>query len=356
MKFITRDAIENWLDHLAQDEEVDLIAPRDVDGHTMYRPVERVDDILLEYERPELSVKEYLFPATETLLRVRKRRGNVEQEEVLPNTKQVIFGVRPCDAHGLAVIDALFIAAEPADIYYRHHRERTLLVGMACPRMWEGCFCTAMGGGPDDPTHLDVLLRAVVGGYSVEIITEKGRSWFEGLPMEERLGEPPASVTTDEASTLPMTSPQDWRTQFTNNALWMRHGERCLSCRICTYVCPTCRCFDLTDRVVAEHDGTTHIERIRAWDACTSPNYRRAAGGHNSRPTKPDRLRNRFFCKFCYYPEDFGPLGCVGCGRCIVACPVGIDITEVMRDIASAVTSSYRDRDAPTSEPGKRMI
>ena len=114
----------------------------------------------------------------------------------------------------------------------------------------------------------------------------------------------------------------------------MRHGERCLSCRICTYVCPTCRCFDVTDRVVAERAGVTRIERIRAWDACTSTNYRRIAGGHNPRPTKPERLRNRFYCKFCYYPEDFGPLGCVGCGRCIVSCPVDIDITEVLQDVA----------------------
>ena len=91
----------------------------------------------------------------------------------------------------------------------------------------------------------------------------------------------------------------------------------------------------LTDRVVEERGDVTRIERIRAWDACTSTNYRRAAGGHNSRPTKPGRIRNRFFCKFCYYPEDFGPLGCVGCGRCIVSCPVDIDITEVMRDVAA---------------------
>ena len=116
----------------------------------------------------------------------------------------------------------------------------------------------------------------------------------------------------------------------------MRHGERCLSCRICTYVCPTCRCFDVVDRAVGVRNGVTHIERIRVWDACTSTNYRRAAGGHNSRPTKPVRLRNRFFCKFCYYPEDFGPLGCVGCGRCVVSCPVDIDIREVMQEVAEA--------------------
>jgi ferredoxin len=130
-----------------------------------------------------------------------------------------------------------------------------------------------------------------------------------------------------------VTPSEEWRPLF-EDEIWMRHGERCLSCRICTYVCPTCRCFDVADRVVEQRAGLTRIERIRVWDACTSTNYRRVAGGHNPRPTKPERLRNRFCCKFCYYPEDFGPLGCVGCGRCVVSCPVDIDITEVMRDVA----------------------
>jgi ferredoxin len=184
-----------------------------------------------------------------------------------------------------------------------------------------------------------VLFTAVDGGYAVQAVTEKGAalldgralSGVEGLAVEERPGDPPAPAANPE--TIPLTPPDKWRPLFEDN-LWMRHGERCLSCRVCTYVCPTCRCFDVVDRVVEQRAGITRIERIRVWDACTSTNYRRVAGGHNPRPTKPERLRNRFYCKFCYYPEDFGPLGCVGCGRCIVACPVDVDVTEVLRDVA----------------------
>jgi sulfhydrogenase subunit beta (sulfur reductase) len=331
MKFTTRNELRTWLDGLAQ--EVELVAPRDVDGHVLYRPVACSDDILFDYERPELSAKDYFLPATEVLLRVERQGSEVRQEEILPDRKQVVFGLRPCDAHGLAVIDALFLEQDPPDRYYVHHRERTVLVGLACPHMWEGCFCTSIGGAPDDPTHLDVLLREVDDGYSVEPITEKGTALLEGLALKRRKGPPPTSSAN--ADLVPVPPPEAWRPLF-EDQMWMRHGERCLSCRICTYVCPTCRCFDVTDRVIAERAGVTYIERIRAWDACTSTNYRRAAGGHNSRPTKPGRIRNRFFCKFCYYPEDFGPLGCVGCGRCIVSCPVDIDITEVMRDVAGA--------------------
>lgn len=331
MKFVKQDELRTWLDGLT--EKMDLVAPRDVGGHMLYRPVASSDEILFDYERPELSAKDYFLPATEVLLRVERQGSEVAQEEVLPDRKQVIFGVRPCDAHGLAAIDALFLEQDPPDRYYGHHRERTVLVGLACPQMWEGCFCTSVGGAPDDSTHLDVLLRTVDGGYTVEPITEKGKALLKGLSLKERKGTPPASAA--DAESVPVTPPEKWR-QIFDDQIWMRHGERCLSCRICTYVCPACRCFDVTDRVTAERGGVTYVERIRAWDACTSTNYRRAAGGHNSRPTKPGRIRNRFFCKFCYYPEDFGPLGCVGCGRCVVSCPVDIDIAEIMEEVARA--------------------
>ena len=329
MKFTTLDGLQAWLDGLAQ--ECDLVAPRDVDGNVLYRPVASSGDILFDYERPELSGKDYLLPATEVLLRTEKQGSEVAIEENLSDRRQVIFGLRPCDAHGMEVIDALFLEQDPPDQYYRRHRERTVLVGLACPQMWDGCFCTSVGGAPDNPAHLDALLRGVDGGYAVESITEKGAALLEGLPVEEQGGE--AASPTADAEPVPVTLPGNWRPLF-EDKLWMRHGERCLSCRICTYVCPTCRCFDVADRVVGERAGVTRTERIRVWDACTSTNYRRIAGGHNPRATKPQRLRNRFYCRFCYYPEDFGPLGCVGCGRCVVSCPVDIDITEVLNDVA----------------------
>lgn len=331
MRFTTLDRLKAWLDRLAR--EVDLVAPCDVDGHVLYRPVSSSEEILLDYERPELSAKDYLFPATEVLFRIEQRGKEVALEEVLPGRRQVLFGVRPCDAHGLAAIDALFLHQAPPDRFYQHHRERTVLVGMACVRMWEGCFCTSVGGGPTDATYLDVLVRPAPEGFFLQPVTPKGVAVLEGLEVTEPKGEP---LPVEEYNPpVPVTPTARWRALF-EGKLWMRHGERCLSCRICTYVCPTCRCFDVADRVVDVRPGVTRIERIRAWDACTSPNYRRVAGGHNPRPTNWERLRNRFLCKFCYYPEDFGPLGCVGCGRCIVSCPVDIDITEVMRDVAQA--------------------
>ncbi len=152
MKFATLDKLRNWLDQLAQDS--DLIAPREVEGHVFYRPVASSSEILFDYERPELSAKEYLLPATEIILKIEQQGKEVVLEEPIDDARQVLFGIRPCDAQGVAAIDALFLEEEPVDEIYRHHRERTVLVGLACPQMWEGCFCTSVGGAPDDATHL----------------------------------------------------------------------------------------------------------------------------------------------------------------------------------------------------------
>ena len=329
MRFAMLDALRAWLDRLAA--ETDLVGPRNVDGHILYRPVSSGGEVVLDFQRPELSAKDHLLPATEILLEIEQHGQDVALEEVLPKRTQVVFGIRPCDAHGLAAIDALFLEQDPPDLHYQRQRERTTLVGLACAKMWEGCFCTSVGGAPDDASHVDVLLRAADGGYGVEPVTEKGEAILEGLASEERKGEVVRPQT--DAELVPTVPPDKWRPLF-DHEMWMRHGERCLSCRICTYACPTCRCFDVAERVTAVRAGSTYVERIRVWDACTGTNYRRVAGGHNPRPTKPERLRIRFICKFCYYPEDFDPLGCVGCGRCIVSCPVDIDITEVLRDVA----------------------
>jgi ferredoxin len=127
-----------------------------------------------------------------------------------------------------------------------------------------------------------------------------------------------------------------WPKKF-EDTFWAEMSERCLSCRICAYVCPTCRCFDVRDEPVLTDNGKNQFERIRCWDSCAGSVYRRIAGGHNPREANGERLRNRFMCKFYYYPEQYGPTACTGCGRCIEYCPVNIDITEVISHLAEAI-------------------
>ncbi len=330
MKKITKAQLETWLDGLA--ESCTLAAPVDVQDKIFYKEVKNSADIAWGNEQTDMSIKTWIFPDTESILTIEQEAEKVAINDAPPPAPKVVFGVRPCDARGVLAIDALFLGQEPSDGQYARHREATTLIGLACPQMWENCFCTVVGGAPDGTDGLDILLYEVEGGYAAQIISEKGAALAADLPgVEQDLTPPPPKLTEG----LPkLKASAEWKEKF-NDEFWQKLGDRCLGCRSCTFVCPACRCFDVRDEVVSHKPGKRVFERLRAWDACTMSAYRRIAGGHNSRPTQAVRLRNRFYCKFMYYPDDFGPLGCVGCGRCIQACPVNIDILEIVTSMAN---------------------
>jgi sulfhydrogenase subunit beta (sulfur reductase) len=197
--------------------------------------------------------------------------------------------------------------------------------------MGETCFCSSVGVQPNDGCDMDIMLYAVEDGYIIEAITEKGRFLIpDGMWKETELPFPRPVLSAG----FHVPKKGLWPGHF-KDAYWAKVSERCLSCRACAYVCPTCRCFAARDEMIQPGE----FERIRCWDACAGENYRQVAGGHKARPEKEARLRNRIFCKFLYYPEQYN-LGeasaCTGCGRCIDVCPAGVDITEVLTDLENA--------------------
>ncbi|HEX9616657.1 MAG TPA: 4Fe-4S dicluster domain-containing protein [Anaerolineales bacterium] len=334
---LTRAQLAGWLDALALERI--LVAPRLREGVLLYQPVESSAELVWEFTRPVLPVKEFFFPPTERLMTIEKTGQQVRLVETLPGEHQVIFGVRPCEARGVHILDALFLDPAAKDPYYARRRENTAMIGLACREMGDTCFCTSTGSGPDDPSGVDVMLTEEDGGYRVEVVTEKG--WDL---LGDRL---PESIFQENAYTNPETilqafqpvaipAAEDWPAHF-DDPYWEQLGERCLSCRVCAYVCPTCRCFDLRDEALVGEGSEAQFERIRCWDSCTGPAYRRIAGGNNPRATPGQRLRNRFFCKFYYYPRQYGlaSSACTGCGRCIDECPVNVDITEVLNHLAA---------------------
>ena len=327
MNRIAQPDLAALLDQLAQTTK--LVAPRLVDGVLLYRPVTSASQIVWDYIRPVLSIREYFFAPTERLLRIDKQGIEVRLTEILPDEPLVIFGVRPCDARGLLALDACFLDAGPADPYYAQRRASATLVGLACEYPGPTCFCTRMGGALDDPQGMDVMLYPQDGEYTVQALTSKGQALLASWNLDAAIEPAPQSDRESKIPTL-----ESWPPHFAD-AYWQQFSERCLSCRACSYVCPTCRCFDVRDEAVLTEDGSQVYERIRCWDACTGEVYRRVAGGHNPRSEKGMRLRNRFYCKFYYYPQQYGPLACTGCGRCVESCPVNVDITEVLDYIAS---------------------
>jgi ferredoxin len=330
MMYISRVNLAKFLDTLV--EENSLVAPRNVDGVLLYQPVDQSDQIVWDFARPVMSVKDVFFPSTERLLTVEINKGSFKLQENIPGGRTVVFGVRPCDARGMEVLDALFLETEPVDTYYAARRQNTTMIGLACKEMGETCFCTSVGGAPDDKTGMDVMLTESGEGYIVEPLTDKGDSLVSSLSLEEAPG---GQTHPASAQPIPVPPLETWPSFF-NADYWETVSERCISCRICSYVCPTCRCFDVRDEELPAANGHTRSERIRCWDSCAGNVYRRIAGGHNPREAKADRSRNRMFCKFYYYSKQYGPTACTGCGRCIDACPVNIDVTEILGHLAEA--------------------
>ncbi|MCL1896088.1 MAG: 4Fe-4S dicluster domain-containing protein [Clostridiales bacterium] len=281
---------------------------------------------------PVLSPKELLLPRSETLFGLEPMTGEIHLPEYTGST--LLFGVRPCDTHSIANLDRAFLGTgkEYRDASYAARREKLTVVALACAKIpYRTCFCDSMGGGPADPMGADVMLRETKAGdaWLAESITEKGRqavALWQSAGLLTARGR--TAVPKPPSCSLEIEKPEGLSKKLISafeDPAWARFSEPCLGCGICTFICPTCYCFDID----AELTGGK-AEEFRCWDCCMFSDYSRMAGGHDPRPTKKERLRNRFLHKLAYFDERYGKTLCVGCGRCIMKCPAGIDIAEVI--------------------------
>ncbi len=337
---------------LKKDNQAGFIHALAGSGRTVWAPVERGgltrfvpgagDTVLAKpvCSNSTIPPKSIIFPQTETLYRFKP--GETVLDQPVLNKETVLLGVRPCDARAVTLLEKIFTAGV-GDPYYARRRELTTVIGLACREPKPSCFCTVVGGGPASTEGLDLLLHDLDGDYLIEIITVRGRILLEEL--QEYLEESPDEVrraaagAAEESATrirhcgdtaaLSEGLPQLWE-----HPLWEHVATTCLGCGICTFLCPTCHCFDI-------HDEVENIQgrRYRTWDSCMFEEYTRHASGHNPRPSRRERIRNRINHKYSYFVKKFGAIACVGCGRCIEFCPVNIDLTEILRQVKEALPS-----------------
>ncbi|HEY3316120.1 MAG TPA: 4Fe-4S dicluster domain-containing protein [Bacillota bacterium] len=335
MYTIAQDSLRTLLDRLSRDYL--LIAPVEEDGVTRLKPAKSGAEVSLDYGNTATSLKDFLFPQSEDLLRF-VTDGTLTIEEIQPDRKQVAFGIRPCDLASVALMDKVLTTGEFSDAHYQARRDNTVLVGLGCESPADTCFCTSYGYNPGYSGGADLMLYKDGDNYLAEALTEKGRTLVggpgEGLfkPADEASGEAVKKSYVEKevpfGSEVKVEGIDKLLDNFFNDQYWDDVSRRCLNCGTCTYVCPTCHCFLLTD----EARGGQGL-RFRCWDSCMFANYTKMAGGHNPRPSKKERVRQRFMHKLNYYSHRYGSYLCTGCGRCVAKCPVGLHIAGVINDV-----------------------
>jgi NAD(P)H-flavin reductase/NAD-dependent dihydropyrimidine dehydrogenase PreA subunit len=312
---------------------------RDEQAPGRYRIARGDGDRAFGYTVGPTSWKRYTFPSRVPIGKARRDGERTTYEPVEPDTRPLAFlGVRGCELAALRIQDRVLMEGPVADPDYAARRRAAIVVAVECTVAGATCFCTSMGTGPEIPgDDADLVLTELEDGFLVRSATPAGRALAERLPLtpagDERVGEGRAAVAAvREAIGDPVAVeglPGRLMARL-DDPQWAKIAERCLACANCTLVCPTCFCTS-----VSQASDLAGVESIseRTWDSCFSGDFAKVAGG-NFRSRPEDRYRQWLTHKFSTWVDQFGSFGCVGCGRCITWCPVGIDIREELMTIA----------------------
>jgi sulfhydrogenase subunit beta (sulfur reductase) len=308
-------------------------APVETDGGFSFRRLERWSDARLDYNRTLLPPKKYFLPPREALFHFSPERGFTPATEGLTD-RIVLFGVHACDIYALNILDDVFGGTFP-DPYYRARRKHIAVIGIDCTPD-EYCFCRSMRADFVDK-GFDLFFQDIGDYYLTFVGTALGDdmvlatgSLFEEVTRQDIDEYKRRSEDKRDAFQLDVEIrdlPEIFEMEYANE-IWEQLGDRCLSCGACTMVCPTCYCYDVRDTA---RPGTTAGTRLRTWDACLFSSHAAVAGGENFRESRASRIKFRFYHKQRGFVAEYGRPSCVGCGRCMVACPVKIDIVDVLQ-------------------------
>ncbi len=319
-------------------ETMGLFIPIKKAGEVNYHVWGEGKEVSLETLKTVKSPKDMFFPQSENMMKFKTQGKTIEVESMLDEKRPyVLFGVKACDYKAIEVLDKVFLA-DPVDTFYQERRKSTTIVTLACSKPEESCFCSAFGIDATAPQG-DVTTWLDNDNLYWQANTEKGEALtvlvnelFENGGEGEVASQQDATKKIIEklpfaALDLSRFKPENLNDLF-NDKAWASMSEACLGCGTCTFVCPTCQCFDIRDFKTSEG-----IIRYRCWDSCMYSDFTLMAHG-NSRTTQMQRFRQRFMHKLVYYPsQNDGLYSCVGCGRCVNKCPQRLNIVKVINTL-----------------------
>lgn len=334
-KTIATGSVDHWLQRLSSQAEV-LVPTRNAAGDVVLAP--RRGPAEMSFRRLHESPKRVLLPQTDDLVDFEGGKARAKMDR----TQRVLFALRPCDCQAIAALDAVF-GRDVADPHYKARRERMGLIVVACRESEDTCFCAATGSGPVARDGFDVQLVPAGDVYLVVIGSETGRQ------LVEAGGELFAEGPDDVLETIETCRRRAMETQPARPDLhraqkllgqvapefWQKLADACLTCGGCAYVCPTCTCYNIADRPVAEHTGV----RQRLWDSCVLEGFFREASGHNPYGAQSSRCLRRYVHKLGGSDVSGQSFRCVGCGRCIAACISGLGMIRVVQELLESEVS-----------------
>ena len=334
MKRIAKENLPALFRKIAAQQE--LYLPVKTAGQVNFRAWREDAEVDLDTLKSVKSPKDVFFPQSETLYTVKREQKKLSIEpEALKEQDFVVFGMKACDVQGVAVLDKVFLA-DPIDTFYAARRDHGTIVAMACHEPEETCFCKVFGIDCAEPSA-DVAVWMVGKELYWKALTEKGERLTETLTdlltdADEAAVETEKTAIRAIVERLPYShlSLEGWNAEALeekfNSELWEELYKPCLACGTCTFVCPTCQCYDIKD-----YDTGHGVQRYRCWDSCMYSDFTMMAHGNN-RTSQMQRFRQRFMHKLVYFPaNNDGMYSCVGCGRCVEKCPSSLNIVKVIK-------------------------
>jgi len=327
---LSKGDLSKFVDELIKKNKV--FAPVTNNDTIIYKEIKKPSEMNLDFINSEYPPKALMLHQTETLFKFTPgTKGKIESVDL--DEKKVIFGIRPCDAKSFDILNPVF-TKDFEDPYFINRKKNTLLVGLSCIKPGVNCFCTSFDDSPASSKSVDILLTDIGDKFYAEIISDAGKQVVKGAgKLFKPATESDAKKKKDAEKLAIETIKRQQKTEgivekldkIFEHKYWKDVAVKCVGCGTCTYLCPTCHCFDIQDE-----STLTKGARIRVWDTCMNPEYTLHASGFNPRPARTNRVRNRVYHKYNYYPKNFDVIACVGCGRCIDLCPVNIDIIDVV--------------------------
>ncbi|MBU4316242.1 MAG: 4Fe-4S dicluster domain-containing protein [Proteobacteria bacterium] len=316
-----------------------LLGPKNLNHSFEFKVLEANEAPDLTGLNTRLSAKGLVYPQSQAMFTYTLDEKDADHHIMKPldkkPSKRAVIGIRPCDADAFLLVKRNFDTPEYRDPYWIEAYEATVLIGLACTDPCGTCFCTTAGSGPASEKGLDVILLDKKDYFIAKPITAKGEAFLSASSWTEEMNASQAEKDLQEAGSAAekkITSfihTENLRDKVSmeiyNAPFWEDVSFSCINCGTCTFVCPTCWCFDIQDET-HKNKGV----RMRNWDSCMFPLFTLHGSGHNPRGEKVHRVRQRFMHKLKYYVDKYeNGIQCVGCGRCVRSCPVNIDIRRV---------------------------